>query len=483
VASQEIGAVSLVLAGGSEERLAMSGYDELITKQRGEVADGLLGSARRLRWSADRLATERQRQLRELLVWSAQHSSFWRDRLAGHDLTAFTEGDLPSLPVLTKAEMMANFDRAVTVPGLTLARAQDHIDRLRSDSYFDGTYRVVATSGSSGRRGVLVYNWHEWNTLVLGATRWRGRTAERLTTSVATLYASNAKHVSGALHAFSRDFSGDGAVPVTHLPATLPLPQIVAGLERAQPGTLQGYPSSLHLLAVEATSGRLHIAPTWVASCGEQCSDAARDAVRAAWGVEIQDQWGCSEGIYAATCSAGEGMHLPDDLAIIEPVDRDYRPVAAGQPADRILVTRLYNRTQPLIRYEMTDSMTIVDDVCACGCAHRRMTDLRGRSDDSYFHYEGGAAVHAVGIEAILLSDPDVLETQVTQTPKGARVTMVSRERADIEATRARLLQFMAQSGVIGAEVTVSQVTALDRLWSGKLRPFEPLAVEAPLPV
>ena len=51
---------------------------------------------------------------------------FWRERLAGHDLANFTEADLPSLPILTKAEMMTEFDRILTVPGLTRARVKEH---------------------------------------------------------------------------------------------------------------------------------------------------------------------------------------------------------------------------------------------------------------------------------------------------------------------------------------------------------------------
>jgi len=62
-------------------------------------------------------------------------------------------------------------------------------------------------------------------------------------------------------------------------------------------------------------------------------------------------------------------MHLPDDLAIIEPVDRYGNVVAPGQPADKVLLTNLYNRTQPLIRYEITDAMTVVAGTCECGCA------------------------------------------------------------------------------------------------------------------
>src|SRR5277367_4458805 len=126
-------------------------YEQLVRRQRAELQDSYMKGVRRLRWDAGRLAAERQRCLRELLVYAAENSPFWRVRLAGHDLANFTEADLPSLPVLTRAEMMAEFDRVVTVPGLTLARVQQHLDESEGDPrYLDGEYQAIVTSGYIG---------------------------------------------------------------------------------------------------------------------------------------------------------------------------------------------------------------------------------------------------------------------------------------------------------------------------------------------
>jgi phenylacetate-coenzyme A ligase PaaK-like adenylate-forming protein len=450
-------------------------YAELLASQRRAVSDGIFAAVRRLRWPAERLAAERERRLRELLAFAAQRSPLWRERLAHIDPETFTEADLPKLPVLTRTDLMGNFDALLTEPKLELSRLARHIDSLDVDAYFDGGYRVVATSGSTGERVLFVYDFDEWVTFVLISTRWQGRSANDLDEtdlSLGTLFASNSTHVSGALHAF---FAGAGSAPVTHLPATLPLPAIVAGLNAAAPALLQGYPSALHLLALEAKAGRLTIAPRRVSSCGEQCTPEAREAVRAAWGLEIVDYWGVSEGIYAFPCGVGEGMHLPDDLAIVEPVDRDGRPVAAGEPADKILLTNLYNHTQPLIRYEITDAMTLIEEPCECGCAHRRIADIRGRTD-AFFIYAGGAAVHWLGMTTVLLADPNVVEMQVTQTPRGAVVSLVGRGACDVEAIRRGLEALMASSGLREPEVEIRQVDSLERMWSGKLRQFEPLA-------
>jgi phenylacetate-coenzyme A ligase PaaK-like adenylate-forming protein len=355
-----------------------------------------------------------------------------------------------------------------------LSRVNDHVNHLDNDAYLDDQYRVVVTSGTGGTRGLFVYGWDEWITFALIATRWRTRSGEDPFAPVGTFFATNTKHVSGALHAFSQDFAGEGPLAVTHLPASLPIPEIVAGLNANRPTVLTGYASAIHLLALEALAGRLTIEPNWVATSGEQLTDDIKSAVFSAWGVEIYDTWGCTEGVFAFPCRPGRPMHLPDDLAIVEPVDEEGNVVPFGQPAAKILVTNLYNKTQPLIRYEIHDAMTITDEPCECGSGHRRITDIRGRLD-TFFAYDNGTIIHRLGMEGVLLGDPSVVEMQVTQTQNGMAVSLVTSGECDTATLSNGLIELMVRSGLVNPEVTITKVDSLDRMWSGKLRQFEPL--------
>ena len=111
-------------------------------------------------------------------MFAADRSPFWRERLAGRDLESFTESDLPSLPVLTRTEMMEEFDRVVTVPGLTHARVQQYVDQLDEDRYLDDEYRAIVTSGYIGTQAVHVYDWDAFVTFVMQGSRWTGRRGE-----------------------------------------------------------------------------------------------------------------------------------------------------------------------------------------------------------------------------------------------------------------------------------------------------------------
>jgi phenylacetate-CoA ligase len=447
-------------------------YEQLVRRQRAELQDAYLKGVRRLRWDAGRLAAERERRLRELLVWAADRSPFWRERLAGRDLASFTESDLPSLPVLTRAEMMEEFDRVVTVPGLTLARVQQHVDSLKGDRYLDDEYRAIVTSGYTGTEAFHVYGWDAFVTFVMQGSRWTGRRGEEPDAVLAQCFSCSTRHESGAFYAFS-SFEGGG--PASHcFDATLPLDEIVDGLNNARPTVqaLQGWPSLIRELALEAIQGRLAITPTWVSVAGEICTAPVREAVRSAWGVEASEFWGCSEGTYAFPCGVGEGMHIADDLVILEPADADGNVVPYGQPADRLLLTNLYNLAQPLIRYDLVDAVTISDEPCPCGCAHRRMTAVSGRIDGA-FQYESGALVPRRAFEQTVLATPGVADFFVGKTQRGVHLSVVTDGSCDLQHLRMELIDVLRRHGGPESDVGVQEVGSIDRLSRGKSKQFD----------
>ena len=447
-------------------------YEQLVRRQRAELQDAYLKGVRRLRWDAGRLAAERERRLRELLAFAADRSPFWRERLAGRDLASFTEADLPSLPVLTRAEMMAEFDRVVTVPGLTLARVQQHLDQLDGDGYLDDEYRAIITSGYIGTQAVHVYGWDAFVTFVMQGSRWTGRRGEAPEAVLAQAFATSTRHESGIFHAFSTFESGG---PASHgFAGSDPLDEIVDGLNNARPAVqaLQAWPTLIWQLAQEAMEGRLTIKPNWVSVAGEVCTLPVREAVRSAWGVEASEFWGCSEGTYAFPCGVGEGLHVADDLVILEPADADGNVVPYGQPAERLLLTNLYNLAQPLIRYDLVDAVTMTDEPCPCGCAHRRITAVNGRIDGT-FEYQNGAVVPRTALEQTVLATPGVVDFFVGKTPGGVDVSVVTDGSSDRQRLQRDLTDVLRRHGAPESDVVVREVGSLERLWSGKSKQFD----------
>src|SRR5262245_45305658 len=114
--------------------------------------------AGRLRWSEGERRAAQTAGLRRLLR-SALTSSRWHaGRLAGIDPDRVELEDLVRLPTMRKDDLMEHFDEIVTDRRLTRALVEEHLRTLRDDSYLLGEYHVLASGGSSGRRGVFVFD-------------------------------------------------------------------------------------------------------------------------------------------------------------------------------------------------------------------------------------------------------------------------------------------------------------------------------------
>jgi phenylacetate-coenzyme A ligase PaaK-like adenylate-forming protein len=182
--------------------------------------------------------------------------------------------------------------------------------------------------------------------------------------------------------------------------------------------------------------------------------------------------WGTSEaGVTAIGCFKGTGMHLTDDLLIVEPVDTDGNAVPAGVRSHKVYVTNLFNPLLPLIRYEITDEVTLLDEPCACGSVHRRIADIEGRNDDTFVYGEG-VSVHPHLFRSILGREPAISEYQVQQTRTGAMIVVCADGAVDLEGLTRKLELALAESGCPEPMATVSVVERIPTLATGKLKRF-----------
>jgi phenylacetate-CoA ligase len=286
---------------------------------------------------------------------------------------------------------------------------------------------------------------------------------------VAMVAAQHATHMTGSL----ADTFANPRLQVARFPVTLPIEHIVAGLNDYQPVMLGGYPTALSLLAEEARAGRLHIEPKRIMATSEPLLAETRLAIEHAFDAPVANGYGTSEGgAMAVGCWRGPGMHVCDDLVIIEPVDADGRPVPTGVESDKIYITALANPTLPLIRFELSDRVTFLEHACPCGSAHRLIADVEGRLDDA-FSYPDGVVVHPHVFRSVLGRVARVVEYQVRQTAVGADIFSIGTPN-DLGLPERELCRELAVLGVRDPVVTLRAVDALERQPTGKIRRFVP---------
>jgi phenylacetate-CoA ligase len=438
-----------------------------------ELAWRLAQHTGRLGWDAAELAAHQRERLRMLLAYAAEYSPFHARRLRGLDLSRFEAGDLARLPVMTKAQMMAEFDDVVTDRRLSRRLTEQHLaGSAHTAGLLLDEYVCLASGGSSGLRGVFVQTLGEFTDFVASLMR-RGY-ARALAAGgpppgglvIGIVAAASPVHSSG----FGAAVATGPPVRLIPAPATLPLAQIVARLNTAQPPALLGYASKLAELAREQMAGRLTIAPRSVTSNAEVLTTADRAIIERAFAVPVIDSFVSTEGLVGHSEPGEPVMSFASDMCLAELVDDDNNPVPPGVASAKVLVTNLHNLTQPLIRYELTDRFTRPAGTPSAGWLR---ASIEGRADD-VFRY-GGVAVHPHVIRSALASEGTVREYQVRQTEDGVDVTCVTGGHLATAALAARLEHALRQAGLTQPRVSIRLAETITRdPKTGKVSRFVP---------
>jgi phenylacetate-CoA ligase len=445
----------------------------LRTRVSGAIGRHLPQHIERLGWDAGRLAVHQRDRLRMLLARAIAHSPCHAERLRGVDPDRFELADLARLPVMTKTEMMENFDTATTDRRLTRDLVERHLARSGTEpSLLLGDYVGLVSGGSSGRRGLFVQTLDEYAEFAASVTR-RAMAAVAAAGGpppdglvIAMVGAGSPVHSSG----LAAVTATRPPVRMVSAPASLPTAEIVRRLNAAQPPSLIAYAAKLAELAREQRDGRLRLNLRSVTSVSESISPAERTAIGAAFGVPVIDMFVSTEGLVGHSEPGSPVITFASDTCIAECTDDAGQPVPDGVASSKVLITNLHNLTQPLIRYELTDRFT------PAGTSEGGFlrASVEGRSDD-LFRY-AGASVHPFVIGAALLRAPAVREFQIRQTERGADIAAVTDSDLDQGELAAAVEQSLRQAGVTRPQVGIRRVEALDRdPMTGKARRFIPL--------
>ncbi len=406
------------------------------------------------------------------LVQTARHavaaSPIYRELYAGIELA--DDLDVRALPVVTKAMLMERFDEWVTDPRLQRSKVEAHLERVRGDELYLGVYRCMPTGGTTGRRGIFVYDRDEWRQCLTAFLRWseltgvRPRLGHRM--RIATVGATSPLHMT-ARFAMSIDL---GVYALRQLDARTPLREIVAALNDHRPEQLVAYPSMASLLALEQLEGRLRITPRVVCTSSEVRTEEMTANIRAAWGAEPFDLYGTTESLYAGDCSHHQGMHVFEDLGLLEVIDRHGDPAGEGVAGEKLLATSFLKRTQPVLRYEISDIVALTTAPCPCGRPLARMVSLEGRSDD-VLRMTGTdgrtVAVHPLTLRSPMAALPGLRQCKIVHDDDGLHVLVVLRDAVPGEEIsrriRATLLSRLLAAGVASPRIEVAIVAELPR--------------------
>jgi phenylacetate-coenzyme A ligase PaaK-like adenylate-forming protein len=319
------------------------------------------------RASRERLEASQQRKFRKLVRHVWRHSTYYRSLMNERSLDP-TTCHVSDFPEMSKYDLIDNFDEIVTDPRLSLKVVrQFHEQNDNPTALLDDRYFVVRTSGSSSQIGYLAYTAREW---IRGCSHHlRFAPGMRLRKRSAWIGCSG--HFAGVTvgltgrRGINRLFYDCRMFDIGR-----PLAELVAGLNAFQPHLLSGYAAGLNVIGQEQAEGRLKLTPDRVVNSGEPLPLELRRFLEREFRAPVSNVYSATETLFmGAAGNAGEGMSLYEDDLIFEIFD------------SHICVTNLFNKTTPLIRYRLNDTLVLEDSGPDAKGPFRRIKEIVGRSE------------------------------------------------------------------------------------------------------
>jgi len=412
-----------------------------------------------------------------LLDHARRRSPFYRGRIAG------SVRALQDVEPVDRDQLMAHFSDWVADPAVDRAGLERFVaDPQRIGESFAGRYVAWTSSGSAGTPGLFlqdaaamaVYDALEMVRFLgvdsPGAFLLRAASAGRY-----ALVAATGGHFASTVSLERLRRLNPGVRDRARVFSVLdPIERLAGALQDFQPRILATYPTAAVLLAAEQAAGRLNLELAEIWTGGEGLRAADRERIESAFACPVRNEYGASEFLGIAWECPRRTLHVNADWIILEPVDRNGVPVPPGVPSHTTLVTNLANRVQPLIRYDLGDSITVLPDPCPCGSALPAIA-VEGRADETLWvvSSEGRTvALVPLALTTVIEDEGGLFHFQLLQVEPGVLVLRCGPEpdRPARERACHALRGFLAAQGLAGVRLEASLQSPQVDPHSGKLR-------------
>ncbi len=241
----------------------------------------------------------------------------------------------------------------------------------------------------------------------------------------------------------------------------------VSALHKMQARWVQGYPSSLYVMARALLDagrplprGRL----AGVFTSSERLLAFHRDVIEAGFGAPVIDRYGTSEFAVSMISCGNRRLHLDMEFGIVEvePIESDDAGVRGS-----LLVTGLAPDAIPFFRYRIGDIGTRCKKPCPCGRPGEVFFDVEGREDDFVMTPDG----RLIGrLDHIFKGQADVAEAQILQDRKEAIKVLIVPRLHYKKSSERHLLGAIRERLGDEIEVEIETVSGIPREPNGKFR-------------
>jgi len=343
--------------------------------------------------------------------------------------------DLERLPILTKEDVIKNFDRLIS---------RQHVDKKNLIRR--------TTGGTTGKPLPLFLSYD--TQIFFNACKIRGFSFagvknyhKKINLGSSTIpYPCKSDHY-GVYNIFERslDFSSVHMSPKT-------LENYVGQILSFKPKFIRGFSSAIYLLALFLKEKNIALNLEAAITRSEKLLEFQRKLICKEFGCDVFDYYGLNEDVCSAMeCCKHNGHHIDMEKGIIEIVKNDVlvKPGIKGE----IIATSLHNFAMPLIRYKTEDLGTISKKECSCGRGLSLLGSVDGRVAD-IMALEGNVTVPPTEFTIVVKNVKNIKECQFIQISEKEILVRLVKRKEFTKKDRATLIQNILR--LVGHNIKVS---------------------------
>jgi len=231
-----------------------------------------------------------------------------------------------------------------------------------------------------------------------------------------------------------------GAVLLPFSPSSLSLDNQVRQLGRIKvsilftsPGQMLGMVRRAREVGVNPGQRNLRTGVLW----GGSWAQSFRRRMESELGAVLYDTYGSLEiGHPASECSERNGMHIMEDLYVVEVLKFDCDQQVDTGELGEVVVTPLWRDAMPVIRYRTGDVAALQENKpCACGRTMAKLSRIKGRVDQMV--RAKGKLVFPGDVEDVLYRLPECSgEFQLLNTRQGPSETLRVKVECSLDEAR-----------------------------------------------
>lgn len=356
--------VQSALVGAFSARLERQRYGGRFPEFRALLADSQW-------WDRQRMGQWQDERLRAIVRHAYEHVPYYRELFDKHGIQPQKfrgREDLPRIPVLTRDTI------------------KSRINDLKSRRPEDRALSEGHTSGTTGSPLSVYYSADAitMNYAVMDRQyQWAGARLERDGDRAAVVRGNVVVPLTQKRPPFWRHNRNLNQLLMSSFHLTPDnLVSYFEALREFQPTVIDGYPSSLYVIAKVLLNKGDRLPLKAAITSSETLYDFQREAIETAFQCRVFDYYAAAERvIFAVECDRHQGHHLCEEYGVTEVVDDAHQPLPDGQEG-LMVGTSLHNIGMPMIRYRTTDRTALKTHACGCGRPLPLMEDVTTKAED-----------------------------------------------------------------------------------------------------